>query len=238
MRRIGLLGGMSWESTILYYKAINEHIRDHQGGLHSADIIMRSFDFEDVARLQRAGDWAGAGNLLGAAARDLAAAGAECIVICTNTMHLVTDDITRLSGLPVLHVADIVAHAAREAGVERVGLLATAFTMEQPFYRERLERHGLQVLVPGEPDRREVHRVIFEELCQGVTRPASRNAYLRVARDLVRQGAQGIILGCTEICLLIGQDDLDVPVFDTTALHARAAAEFALDVRRETVTTA
>lgn len=228
MRRIGLLGGMSWESTQLYYRFVNEAVRDQLGGLHSADLLLRSFNFEEVARLQRAERWDDAARLLGGAAQDLARGGAEVILICTNTMHLVADEVAALAGVPVLHIADVTGEAVRAAGLNRVGLLATAFTMERPFYRERLERSGLEVLVPEKTARAEVHRVIFEELCCGVVRPESKAAYLDIARDLVARGAQGLILGCTEICMLIGQADLSVPVFDTTSLHARAAVDFAL----------
>ncbi|WP_041230965.1 aspartate/glutamate racemase family protein [Deinococcus peraridilitoris] len=228
MRRIGLLGGMSWESTQLYYRFINEAVRDQLGGLHSADLLLRSFDFEQVARLQRADRWEDAANLLGGAARDLVRGGAEVILICTNTMHLVAEDVATQAGAPVIHIADVTAEAVQAAELTRVGLLATAFTMERSFYRERFEQRGLSVLVPEVQARSEVHRVIFEELCQGVVRPESKAVYLGVARDLIERGAQGLILGCTEICLLIGQEDFRVPVFDTTALHARAAVRFAL----------
>lgn len=228
MRRIGLIGGMSWESTLLYYRLVNQMVRDELGGLRSADLVLHSLDFEAVAALQRAERWDEAGELLGEAGAGLVRAGAETLLICTNTMHLVADDVQRRAGVPVLHIADVTANAVRKAGVTRVGLLATAFTMERPFYRERLESHGLDVLVPCDAARAEVHRVIFEELCRGVIREESKAAYVAAARELIDRGAQGLILGCTEICLLISQADFDVPVFDTTELHARAAVEFAL----------
>lgn len=232
MRRIGLIGGMSWESTVLYYRLINEFVRGELGGLRSADLLLHSLDFEAVAKLQRSERWDDAGALLGEAGAHLARGGAEMLLICTNTMHLVAEEVERRAGVPVLHIADVTAEAAMRAGVRRVGLLATAFTMERPFYRERLEAHGLQVLTPHEKTRAEVHRVIFEELCQGVVRAESKATYLRAARELLDRGAEGLILGCTEICLLISQADFDVPVFDTTELHARAAVAFALQDER------
>jgi len=229
MKTIGLLGGMSWESTVPYYRQINEAVKARLGGLHSARIVLYSVDFHEVEALQRSGDWAAAGRLLGDAARALKAAGADFLVLCTNTMHKVAADIEVAAGLPLFHIADPTAAEIRRAGLSTVGLLGTRFTMEQAFYRDRLvERHGLQVLVPGDEDRDVVHRVIYEELCLGVIEPASRAAYRRIIADLVARGAQAVILGCTEISLLVGPDDAEVPLFDTTALHAKAAAEEAL----------
>ena len=229
MKTIGLLGGMSWESTLPYYRHINEAVRERLGGLHSARLVLYSLDFHEIEALQRQGDWAAAGTLLADAARRLESAGADFLLLCTNTMHKVADAIEAASALPLLHIADPTAAAIQAAGLQRVGLLGTRFTMEQPFYRQRLEdRHGIQVLVPDEPDRAEVHRVIYEELCRGVFSEASRQAYRQVISRLVARGAQAVILGCTEIGLLVRADDAEVPLFDTCVLHAQAAAERAL----------
>ena len=229
MKTIGLLGGMSWESTLPYYRHINEAVRERLGGLHSARLVLYSLDFHEIEALQRQGDWAAAGTLLADAARRLESAGADFLLLCTNTMHKVADAIEAASALPLLHIADPTAAAIQAAGLQRVGLLGTRFTMEQPFYRQRLEdRHGIQVLVPDEPDRAEVHRVIYEELCRGVVSEASRQAYRQVISHLVARGAQAVILGCTEIGLLVRADDAEVPLFDTCVLHAQAAAERAL----------
>lgn len=229
MKTIGLLGGMSWESTLPYYRHINEAVRERLGGLHSARLVLYSLDFHEIEALQRQGDWAAAGTLLADAARHLESAGADFLLLCTNTMHKVADAIEAASALPLLHIADPTAAAIQAAGLQRVGLLGTRFTMEQPFYRQRLEdRHGIQVLVPDEPDRAEVHRLIYEELCRGVVSEASRQAYRQVIGRLVARGAQAVILGCTEIGLLVRADDAEVPLFDTCMLHAQAAAERAL----------
>ena len=230
MRTLGLIGGMSWESTALYYRHLNELARERLGGLHSAKLILWSFDFAEVADHQHRGDWDGATALMVEAALRLKRGGAEAIVICTNTMHLMADAVERASGLPALHIVDATAEAIRGAGCRRPLLLATRFTMEQPFYRERLrDRHGIEALVPEEQDRETVHRIIYDELCQGVVRPESKAAYLDVIRrSRGEAGVDGVILGCTEITLLIGQDDVNVPVFDTTRLHAEAAMAFAL----------
>ena len=229
MKTIGLIGGMSWESTLPYYRHINEAIRARLGGLHSARLVLYSVDFHEIEQLQRSGDWQRAGELLGEAAAALERAGAEFLVLCTNTMHKVAEAIEQAASIPLLHIADPTAAAIHNAGLQRVGLLGTRFTMEQPFYRERLEsRHGIQVMVPDEADRQLVHRVIYEELCLGSVREASRQAYREVIARLVAQGAQAVILGCTEIGLLIGAEDAVVPLFDTTLLHAGAAAEQAL----------
>ena len=229
MKTIGLLGGMSWESTLPYYRHINEAARERLGGLHSARLVLYSLDFHEIEALQRQGDWAAAGTLLADAARRLESAGADFLLLCTNTMHKVADAIEAASALPLLHIADPTAAAIQAAGLQRVGLLGTRFTMEQPFYRQRLEdRYGIQVLVPDEPDRAEVHRVIYEELCRGVVSEASRQAYRQVISSLVARGAQAVILGCTEIGLLVRADDAEVPLFDTCVLHAQAAAERAL----------
>ena len=230
MKTIGLIGGMSWESTATYYRLINELIKEKLGGLHSARLILYSVDFHDIERLQRSGDWNEAGTLLANTGRALQAGGAEFLVLCTNTMHKVSAAIEAATTIPLLHLADATAAAVHDAGLSCVGLLGTRFTMEQDFYRDRLARsHGLSVLVPELPDRDLVHRVIYEELCLGKINADSREAYRRVINNLVARGAQGIILGCTEIGLLIGPDDVDAPLFDTTEIHARAAVDFALD---------
>jgi aspartate racemase len=228
MKRIGLLGGMSWESSIEYYRLVNEITRDRLGGLHSADCLLRSVDFAEIELLQRDGRWDEAGERLAAEARALVAGGAELLVLCTNTMHKVADAITGAVEIPFVHIADTTAHAVRAAGLDSVGLLATGYTMEQDFYVGRLrDVHGLQVLVPGEADRRIVHDVIYDELCVGVVREESREQYRRIMRELAAGGAQGILLGCTEIDLLVGPADAPVAVFDTTRLHAQRAVELA-----------
>ncbi len=229
MKTIGLIGGMSWESTVPYYREINQHVKARLGGLHSARIILYSVDFHDIERLQHSGDWDGAGRLLAQAARALEGAGADFLVLCTNTMHKVAGAIEAAVGIALLHIADPTGAAIVQAGQRTVGLLGTRFTMEQDFYRERLRaRHGVTVLLPEAADRDLVHQVIYQELCLGKVLPASRAAYARVMADLAARGAQAIILGCTEIMLLVDQHDAGVPLFDTTALHARAAAQWAL----------
>lgn len=225
MKVIGLLGGMSWESSIEYYRYVNERVRERLGGLHSAHCVMYSVDFAEIEELQVSGQWDTAGTRLDEAATALKQAGADFLVLCTNTMHKVADQLT---GLPLLHLGDATAAAVAQAGIRRVGLLGTAFTMEQDFYTDRLAGHGLDVLVPSEDDRAEVHRVIYEELVVGVVREESRQAYRRVIERLVERGAEGVILGCTEIELLIEQKDSPVPVFPTTRLHAELAADHAL----------
>lgn len=229
MKTLGLIGGMSWESTVPYYRLINEGVKQRLGGLHSARLVLYSVDFAEVERLQRTGDWVAAGALLAQAAEKLEGAGAEALVLCTNTMHKVADAIESAVQIPLLHIADPTAMQIRQAGLSKVGLLGTRFTMEQPFYKDRLvQRHGLQVLVPSAADREMVHRVIYEELCLGQVRASSRAQYQRVMADLVAQGAQAIILGCTEISLLIGAEDAPVPLFDTTAIHAQSAVAWVL----------
>ena len=230
MRTIGLLGGMSWESTVPYYRVVNEVVKERLGGLHSAKVVLVSVDFAEVERLQHAGDWDAAGALLAGSARSLEAAGAECIVLCTNTMHKVADAIESAVGIPLLHVADPTSEAIRAAGLRTVGLLGTRFTMEHGFYVGRLEeRHGLTVLTPPAEDRALVHRVIYEELVLGRVLEASRAAYRRVIEDLVARGAEGVILGCTEIAMLVEPGDARVPLFDTTELHALAAGAWAVE---------
>lgn len=229
MKTLGLIGGMSWESTVPYYRIINQTVKERLGGLHSARLLLYSVDFAQIEKLQHAGDWDAAGEVLADAARALEAGGAELLVICTNTMHKVADAVEAASGLPLLHIADATGEEIRAHGLQRVGLLGTRFTMEQDFYRQRLEqRHGLEVLVPAAPDRDIVHRVIYDELCQGMIDDASREHYKRIIATLVARGAQGVILGCTEIGLLVGPGDASVPLFDTAALHARHAALAAL----------
>lgn len=228
MKTIGLIGGMSWQSTVPYYRQINEAVQRRLGGLHSARIVLYSVDFHEIAALQHAGEWAAAGAALAHAATALERAGADFIVLCTNTMHAVSEAITAAAGIPLLHIADPTADAVVRAGAGTVGLLGTRFTMEQPFYRERLTRRGLEVLVPPADERELVHRIIYDELCQGRIEPASRDAYRRVMAGLAARGAQAIILGCTEISLLVSEEDAAVPLFDTTALHGLAAAERAL----------
>jgi aspartate racemase len=229
VKTIGLIGGMSWESTVPYYQQINEVVRQRLGGLHSARIVLYSVDFHQVEQLQHAGRWDEAGALLAGVAGALQAAGADFLVLCTNTMHRVAPAIEAAIEIPLLHIADPTAAAIRQAGLEQVGLLGTRFTMEQAFYRDRLrDRHGLGVLTPAEDERADIHRIIYDELCLGIVREPSRAIYRAAIERLVERGAQAVILGCTEISLLIGQGDAAVPLFDTTAIHARAAAEAAL----------
>ena len=228
MKTIGLLGGMSWESSVYYEEIINTEVRRRLGGTHSADLLVRSYDFAAIEALQEAGDWDGAGALLAADAVRLEQAGAGLIVLCTNTMHRVAADIEAAIEVPFLHLADATAEAVITAGITRVGLLGTRYTMEQEFYRGRLERHGLKVLIPDEPGRSLVHTVIFEELVRGRIEPASRDRYLQVIRDLLDRGAEGIVAGCTEIELLVGGDDVPCPYFPTTRIHALAALDAAL----------
>lgn len=229
LKVIGLIGGMSWESTVPYYRQVNETVRERLGGLHSAKIVLYSVDFHEIERLQHAGNWDAAGKVLGEAARALESAGADFLVLCTNTMHKVAPAIESAVRIPLFHIADPTADEIKQAGFSAVGLLGTRFTMEQEFYTDRLrERHGLRVLTPKQEDREIVHRVIYEELCLGKILPESRLEYRRIISDLVAQGAEAVILGCTEISLLVGQQDSDVPLFDTTSIHARRAAEWAL----------
>jgi amino-acid racemase len=229
MRRIGLLGGMSWESSAEYYRLVNEATRERLGGLHSADCLLRSVDFAGIEELQRTDRWDQAAALLAGEAAALVGAGAELIVLCTNTMHRVAGAIEAAVEVPFVHIADTTAEAVRAHGLRTVGLLATAYTMEQDFYVGRLrDAHGLDVLVPEAADRRIVHAVIYDELCVGIVSDPSREQYRRIMRDLHQRGAEGILLGCTEIDLLVGPDDAPVPVFDTTRLHARRAVELAL----------
>ncbi len=230
MKTLGLLGGMSWESTVTYYRLINQRVGQRLGGLHSAELLLYSVDFEPIERLQHAGDWDESARRLILAARSLERAGAEGLMICTNTMHKVYDEVNAAIDIPMLHIADATAEAIHAAGHHTIGLLGTAFTMEQDFYRGRLsDRHGLEVLIPNDDDRATVHRVIYDELCHGKIHDTSRQHYTRIIADLAERGAEGVILGCTEISLLVGPEDASIPVFDTTAIHASKAADWMLD---------
>ncbi|MDR6233188.1 aspartate/glutamate racemase family protein [Pseudomonas oryzihabitans] len=229
MRTLGLLGGMSWESSAHYYRILNEEVRRRLGGSHSAACLLLSVDFAEIAALQHAGDWATLGQRLQRHAQQLAAGGAEAVVLCTNTMHCLATEIEAATALPLLHIADPTGAAIRARGLKTIGLLGTAFTMEQAFYRERLaQRFDLQVLVPEPAQRQSVHRVIYEELVRGEICPTSREAYRAIIAELVARGAEGIVLGCTEIMLLVDRSDSAVPLFDTTHLHALAAVDWAL----------
>ena len=229
MKIIGLIGGMSWQSSAQYYKIINETVRSRIHPLENAKSLMFTVNFHEIERLQHAERWDEAGEILADAALRLEAGGADCIVLCTNTMHKLADFMTEAVSIPMLHIADATAKAVMARGIKRIGLLGTAFTMEHEFYKGRLEQgFGLEVLTPPKPDRDLVHRVIYDELCAGLVKPESKLEYVRIMQDLVEAGAKGIILGCTEIMLLVGQSDSSVPVFDTTTLHGLAAVDFAL----------
>lgn len=228
MKTLGLIGGMSWESTVPYYRQINQQINQRLGGLHSAKIILYSVDFQQIEALQRSGDWQQAGRILADAAQALQRAGAQGLVLCTNTMHKVADAIVAATPLPFLHIADATAQQIQQQGLRRIGLLGTRFTMEQDFYKARLLAQDIEVIIPAQAGRELVHQVIYEELCRGQINPASRLAYQQIIADLVAQGAQGVILGCTEIGLLVQAEDAAVPLFDTTAIHARTAADWML----------
>ena len=229
MKTIGMIGGMSWESTAVYYRIVNETVRDRLGGLHSAECVLYSVDFAEIEALQHAGRWDAAAAILVQAAQSLARAGAQLLIICTNTMHKLADKVAQGVTIPLLHIADPTAKAIRAADVDSVALLGTRFTMEEAFYRQRLEqRHGLRVLIPDAVQRQTVHDIIYDELCRGRIREPSRDAYARIIDDLVNRGAGGVILGCTEIGLLVRADSCPVPVFDTAQIHARAAVDAAL----------
>ena len=229
MKSIGLIGGMSWESTALYYQAINRAVARRRGAMWSADIRLRSLNFERIVELQKAGDWTQLADILGAAALELEQAGADCVLICTNTMHRVAPAVQARLRIPLLHIADITGQAVRRAGVGTVLLLGTRYTMEQTFYLERLALQGVKVLVPPEPQRDEVHRIIFDELCRGEVIEASRRTLLDMLSAMAGQGAEGLVLGCTELTMILGDSRVGMPVFDTTLLHANAAVDFALD---------
>ncbi len=220
---------MSWESSIEYYRIINLAVREQMGGLHSAKCIMHSVEFEDIRKLQEAGEWAELTDILADAARGLKWAGADFILICTNTMHIMADDVQRRAGIDVLHIADATGEEIRRAGLDKVGLLGTKFTMEKDFYRGRLkDKFGVEAIIPGESERQEVHDIIFKELCAGILRPESKERLKEIIAGLGSRGAEGIILGCTEIPLIIGQGDASLPVFDTTRIHAMAAVKRAM----------
>lgn len=229
MKLIGLIGGMSWESSVEYYRIMNEEVKNRLGGLHSARCLLYSVDFEEVERYQAEGDWKKAGTLLGDVAYSLEKAGAEMIVICTNTMHKVIPYMKEKIGIPILHIADATATQVQKSALRTVGLLGTKYTMEEDFYKSRIESHGIKVLVPNQEDREQVNRVIYEELCLGKIKSSSREFYKKVIKRLVDQGAEGIILGCTEIGLLVKADDAEVPLFDTTVIHAREAVSKSLE---------
>ncbi|WP_372981031.1 aspartate/glutamate racemase family protein [Marinobacter sediminum] len=228
MKTIGLLGGMSWESSQSYYRLLNEGIKRRLGGLHSARVILYSVDFAEIEALQHQGDWESTANILAEAARSTEAAGADFLMIGTNTMHKVAPEIAETINIPLLHIADATAEALQNDGVNRVGLLGTRFTMEQAFYRSRLEQAGIEVLVPNEAERNDIHRIIYEELCRGQVLPGSRDNYLATIDSLSHRGAQAVILGCTEIGLLVRPSDTSVPLYDTTEIHADAAVRLAL----------
>lgn len=229
MKTIGLIGGLSWESSVAYYRLINEGVRERLGGLHSADCLMYSFDFAEIEHLQAAGDWETATERMVAAGQQLERGGAQGLLICSNTMHRMADDVAAAVNIPLLHIADATAQAIKAQRIAKIGLLGTRYTMEQDFYKGRLvDKFGLDVCIPAEPGRSTVHDIIYDELVIGKVLDASREAYQRVIADLVAQGAQGVILGCTEIELLIQQQHAPVPVFPTTTLHARAAVDWAL----------
>lgn len=228
MKSIGLLGGMSWESTALYYRLINEETQRRLGGLHSAPIVMVSVDFQEIETLQSAGNWTAAGELLAQAARRVEMAGAEFLLICTNTMHKVADEVASAIDIPLLHLADATAARVIDAGIESVGLLGTRFTMEQQFYKGRLQERGIDVLIPPTSSRELIHRVIYEELCLGITRTESRQAFLDVIDALKQRGAEAVIEGCTEIGMLVNEQHTSVRLFDTTRIHVEEAVNFAL----------
>ena len=230
MKTIGLLGGMSWESSVGYYRKINEGIKEALGGLHSAKIVMYSVDFDSIERLQHIGDWDGTAKILSLAAINVERAGADFLLICTNTMHKVAPQIEDAINIPLLHIADATAEVLVKRGIKTVGLLGTAFTMEQDFYKGRLrDNYGLTVLVPDETDRKIIHHVIYKELCLGNTIPSSKDEYLRIIDSLANRGAEAVILGCTEIGMLIEQSDTNVALLDTTAIHAEKAVEWAIE---------
>ncbi|MFC0613029.1 aspartate/glutamate racemase family protein [Scopulibacillus daqui] len=228
MKVIGLIGGMSWESSVEYYRIINEEVKRRLGGLHSAKCLLYSVDFDEIERCQSEGDWKKAGEVLGRAARSLEKGGADFIVICTNTMHKVISDIQAKIDIPILHIADAAAAQIKKKGIRSVGLLGTTYTMEQDFYKSRLELNGIKVIVPNDSERELVNRVIYEELCLGKIHQKSRDSYKKIIRGLVEAGAKGIVLGCTEIGLLVKPEDSEVPLFDTTCIHAIEAVNMSL----------
>ncbi|WP_445405917.1 aspartate/glutamate racemase family protein [Acinetobacter pittii] len=237
MKTIGLLGGMSWESTALYYQQINKMVHRKLGKLHSAKVIINSVDFEEIADLQAKGLWQEAGTYLAEQAQNLEKAGADCILVCTNTMHKIAAQIEDSISIPFLHIADATAKEILSQNIGKVALLGTAFTMEQDFYKARLRDYGIDVVIPNEADRKIVHSIIYEELCLGVINPDSQQKYIAIVERLIAEGAQGIILGCTEICMLIGELKFSVPLFDTTAIHAKEAVSFSLNENKNSYST-
>lgn len=229
MKTIGLIGGMSWESTAVYYRIINEQVREKLGDLHSARCLLHSVNFQEVVDCQKAGDWERAAGILAESAQSLERAGADCILICTNTMHKIADEVASAVNIPLIHIADVTATKILEQGKRTVGMVATQYTMEQDFYIERMKQHGIEVIVPDAEDRQIVHNVIFGELCAGKINESSREQYKRIMQKLVDRGAEGMILGCTEITLLVQPEDVTVPIFDTTYLHAVEANRFAME---------
>ena len=229
MKVIGLIGGMSWESSLEYYRLINRLISEKLGGLHSARCLLYSFDFEEIAREQEKGNWMKLAKMLVDAAKKLELAGADFVLICTNTMHKVAEDVQREISVPLISIIDAVAEEIKKKGLNRVGLLGTLFTMEDGFYEEKLRKHGIETLTPNKEDRIFVHNLIFNELCKGIFKEESKQRMLEIIAKLAEKGAEGVILGCTEIPLLIKQEDVDIPVFDTTAIHSEMAVNLALD---------
>ncbi|MBT2641261.1 aspartate/glutamate racemase family protein [Bacillus sp. ISL-41] len=230
MKTIGMIGGMSWESSAEYYRLINEEVKRQLGGLHSAKVIIFSVDFDEIEKCQSEGRWDEAGQILGVAGYSLEKAGADFIVICTNTMHKVINQISEKTSLPILHIADETAAQIKKLGIKKIGLLGTKYTMEQDFYKSRIQSRNIEVLIPKENDRDLINNTIFNELCLGFIQPSSRENFKRIIEDLAGQGAEGIILGCTEIGLLIKQEDATVPLFDTTEIHAHGAVKKALNI--------
>jgi aspartate racemase len=229
MKTIGMIGGMSWESSLEYYRIMNQAVKEKLGGFHSAQCILYSVDFDDVEKLQHQGDWESLTRLMIEAAQRVKKAGADFLVICTNTMHKMADEVQRAIQIPLLHIADVTAGAVKANGQSRVGLLGTKFTMEQDFYKGRLkEIHGLDVLIPEDKERQVIHDILYNELCLGEIKELSREKFQSIIQNLVKRGAQGVILGCTEIPLIVRPEDYEIPLYDTTALHAQAAVDFAL----------
>lgn len=229
MKTIGLIGGMSWESTSLYYKTINEYIKNNLGGLYSAKCILYSVNFEEISRLQKSGDWEKCGEILGDIAKKLETAGADYIVICTNTMHKVVPEMKKYINIPVIHIAEAAYGRIAAKGIKNIGLLGTKYTMQQDFYKSILIDKGLNVIIPDEEDIEFINNVIFNELCCGEINPKSKQKFIEIVEKLKKKGAEGVILGCTEIVMLISQKDIDIPVFDTTAIHAETAAQMSID---------
>lgn len=233
MKTIGLIGGLSWESTADYYRYINTYVKEELGGLHSSKCLLYSFDFEEIVNLQQSGNWKKATSCMVDAAKTLENGGADVLIICTNTMHKMAGKVQESVTIPIIHIADAAAEKVKEQGLKTVGLLGTNYTMTQDFYKERLAKHGIDVIIPSEEDRKFIHDVIFNELCKGEYKSESREGYLQVINRLYQQGAEGVVLGCTEIPLLIKQTDTTIPLFDTTLIHAEAAVKFALENSKE-----